>query len=166
MTGPLQTEHQKRLDDLLKRKDSSKMTWLTWLRLSPKKPNSRHMLEHIDRQKTLQAIRLPEGIDRLIHQNRLLKIAREGGQMTSADLAKFESQRRYATLLALAIEGMATITDEIIDLHDRIIGKLFNAAKHKHQQKFQSSGKEINDKVRLYSSIGQALMVLSHLLAK
>ncbi len=158
MTGPLQTEHQKRLDDLLKRKDSSKMTWLTWLRLSPKKPNSRHMLEHIDRLKTLQAIRLPEGIDRLIHQNRLLKIAREGGQMTSADLAKFESQRRYATLLALAIEGMATITDEIIDLHDRIIGKLFNAAKHKHQQKFQSSGKEINDKVRLYSSIGQALI--------
>jgi TnpA family transposase len=30
-------------------------------------------------------------------------------------------------LVALAIEGN-TVTDEIIDLHDRIIGKLFNAA--------------------------------------
>ena len=49
--------------------------------------------------------------------------------MTPADLAKFEVQRRYATLVALAIEGMATVTDEIIDLHDRIIGKLFNAAR-------------------------------------
>ena len=67
-----------------------------------------------------------------------LKIAREGGQMTPADLAKFESQRRYATLVALAIEGMATVTDEIIDLHDRILGKLFNAAKNKHQQQFQA----------------------------
>ncbi|MFO5452910.1 hypothetical protein ACLBO7_30615, partial [Klebsiella pneumoniae] len=68
------------------------------------------------------------------HQNRLLKIAREGGQMTPADLAKFEMQRRYATLVSLAIEGMATVTDEIIDLHDRIIGKLFNAPKSKTPQ--------------------------------
>ena len=44
-----------------------------------------------------------------IHQNRLLKIAREGGQMTPADLAKFEPQRRYATLVALAVEGTATV---------------------------------------------------------
>jgi hypothetical protein len=59
---------------------------------------------------------------------------------------------------ALAIEGMATVTDEIIDLHDRILGKLFNAAKNKHQQQFQASGKAINAKVRLFGRIGQALI--------
>jgi hypothetical protein len=134
------------------------VTWLAWLRQSPAKPNSRHMLEHIERLKSWQALDLPAGIERQVHQNRLLKIAREGGQMTPADLAKFEVQRRYATLVALAIEGMATVTDEIIDLHDRIIGKLFNAAKNKHQQQFQASGKAINDKVRMYGRIGQALI--------
>ena len=116
------------------------------------------MLEHIERLKAWQALDLPSGIERLVHQNRLLKIAREGGQMTPADLAKFEAQRRYATLVALAIEGMATVTDEIIDLHDRILGKLFNAAKNKHQQQFQASGKAINAKVRLFGRIGQALI--------
>jgi hypothetical protein len=119
------------------------------------------MLEHIERLKSWQALDLPAGIERQVHQNRLLKIAREGGQMTPADLAKFEVQRRYATLVALAIEGMATVTDEIIDLHDRIIGKLFNAAKNKHQQQFQASGKAINDKVRMYGRIGQALIEAS-----
>ena len=79
------------------------------------------MLEHIERLKAWQTLNLPTGIERQVHQNRLLKIAREGGQMTPADLAKFEPQRRYATLVALAIEGMATVTDEIIDLHDRIL---------------------------------------------
>lgn len=78
--------------------------------------------------------------------------------MTPADLAKFERQRRYATLMALAFEGMATVTDEIIDLHDRILGKLFATAKNKHQQQFQASGKAINDKVRLYGRIGHALL--------
>lgn len=75
--------------------------------------------------------------------------------MTPADLGKFEPQRRYATLVALTIEGMATVIDEIIDLQDRILGKLFNAARNKHQQQFQAQGKAINDKVRLYSRIGQ-----------
>ncbi|HAU4469308.1 TPA: Tn3 family transposase, partial [Citrobacter freundii] len=155
--------HRQRLDELLKRKDGSKMTWLAWLRQSPAKPNSRHMLEHIERLKAWQALDLPAGIERQVHQNRLLKIAREGGQMTPADLAKFESQRRHATLVALAIEGMATVTDEIIDLHDRIIGKLFNAAKNKHQQQFQASGKAINDKVRMYGRIERTLFILDWL---
>jgi hypothetical protein len=158
LADPLSDAHRHRLDDLLKRRDNGKTTWLAWLRLSPVKPNSRHMLEHIERLKAWQALDLPPGIERLVHQNRLLKIAREGGQMTPADLARFEPQRRYATLVALAVEGMATVTDEIIDLHDRILGKLFNAARNKHQQQFQASGKAINAKVRLYGRIGQALI--------
>ncbi|MEO6920069.1 MAG: Tn3 family transposase [Collimonas sp.] len=158
LTDPLSAVHRQRLDELLRRKEGSKGTWLAWLRQSPAKPNSRHMLEHIERLKAWQGLDLPAGIERLVHQNRLLKIAREGGQMTPADLARFEVQRRYATLVALAIEGTATVIDEIIDLHDRIIGKLFNAAKNKHQQQFQASGKAINDKVRLYGRVGQALL--------
>lgn len=158
LTESLSTEHRARLDALLRRKDGGKLTWLAWLRQSPAKPNSRHMLEHIERLKALQALELPTGVERLIHQNRLLKIAREGGQMTPADLSKFEPLRRYATLVALVLESMATVTDEIIDLHDRIIGKLFNTAKNKHQQQFHASGKAINDKVRLYGRIGQALV--------
>jgi TnpA family transposase len=158
LTNSLLEIHRQRLNELLKRKEGSKVTWLAWLRQSPAKPNSRHMLEHIDRLKALHALDLPVGIERQVHQNRLLKIAREGGQMTPADLAKFETQRRYATLVALVVEGMATVTDEIIDLHDRILGRLFNAAKNRHQQQFQASGKAINDKVRLYGRIGQALV--------
>lgn len=158
LTDSLTSLHHQRLDDLLTRKEGSKTTWLTWLRQSPAKPNSRHMLEHIERLKALRALDLSSGIERQVHQNRLLKIAREGGQMTPADLAKFEPQRRYATLVALALEGMATVTDEIIDLHDRILGRLFNSAKNKHQQQFQESGKAINDKVRLYVRIGHALL--------
>ena len=158
LTDPLSDEHRERLDVLLKRREGSKATRLAWLRQSAIKPNSRHMREHIERLKAWQTLDLPAGIDRAIHQNRLLKIAREGGQMTPADLGKFEPKRRYATLVAIAIEGMATVIDEVIDLHDRIVGKLFNAARSRHQEQFQASGKAINDKVRLYGRIGQALL--------
>ena len=115
-------------------------------------------MDTIERLKGWHSLDLPTGIEPRVHQNRLLKIAREGGQMTATDLAKFEPQRRYATLVALSLESIATITDEIIDLHDRILGKLVNVAKNKHQQEFQSDGKAINEKVRLYGRIGQALL--------
>ncbi len=56
LADSLSAEHRQRLDDLLKRKDGSKTTWLAWLRQSPTKPNSRHMLEHIERLKVWQAL--------------------------------------------------------------------------------------------------------------
>ena len=155
---PLSQSHRNKLDELLTIKIGSNSTWLTWLRQSPLKPNSRHMMEHIERLKIFQLVALPEGLDRHIHQNRLLKLAREGGQMTPQDLGKFENERRYATLVAVVLESTATVTDELVDLHDRILIKLFSSAKNKHQQQFQKQGKAINDKVRLYSKIGQALL--------
>lgn len=79
LAEPLSNAHRHRLDDLLKRRANGKTTWLAWLRQSPVKPNSRHMLEHIERLKAWQALDPPAGIERLAHQNRLLKIAREGG---------------------------------------------------------------------------------------
>jgi hypothetical protein len=158
LVEPLTDSHRAKLDELLKLKAGSSITWLTWLRQAPLKPNSRHMLEHIERLKTFQLVDLPEALGRHIHQNRLLKLAREGGQMTPKDLGKFEPQRRYATLAAVVLESTATVIDELVDLHDRILVKLFSGAKHKHQQQFQKQGKAINDKVRLYSKIGQALL--------
>jgi hypothetical protein len=105
------------LSDMRVAEPESGITWLVWLRQSPVKPNSRHMLEQIERLKTFQKLALPAGIGQSIHQNRLLKMAREGGRMTPQDLAKFEDKRRYATLVALALEGTATVTDQLIDLH-------------------------------------------------
>ncbi len=53
LTDSLSADHRLRLDGLLKRRETSNVTWLGWLRQSPKKPNSRHMLEHIKRLKKL-----------------------------------------------------------------------------------------------------------------
>ncbi len=159
LTEKLSESNCKKLDELLKIKPESKFTWLAWLRQSPKKVSTIQILEHIDRLKKLQELQFPQKhITSGIHQNRLLKIAREGGQMTSHDLAKFESKRRYATLVAIVIESTATITDEIIDLHDKIIAKLFSVAKNKHRKQFQQSGKSINNQMLLYGKIGQALI--------
>jgi len=163
LTERLTEQHRRQLDALLGPRDggkdnSSKASVLAWLRQSPAAPNAKHLLEHVDRLTQLRALDLPDGVERQVHQNRLLKLAREGGQMTSQHLRDLEPARRYATLVAVALEARATLTDEIIDLNDRIIGALFSRAKRSHEQQFQQSGRAINEKVRLYGRIGSALL--------
>lgn len=158
LTEQLCNEHHRNLDALLNLQENGNTSSLIWLRQSPSAPNAKHILEHLDRLRVIEALMLPEGIERQIHQNRLLKLAREGGQMTAQHLRDLEATRRYATLVAIVLEAKATVIDEVIDLHARIIGTLFNRAKRNHEQQFQQSGKAINDKVRLYWRIGNALL--------
>jgi hypothetical protein len=43
-------------------------------------------------------------------------------------------------------------------MHDRMIGSAFAKAKRSYEASFQESGKAINEKVRLYAKVGQALI--------
>lgn len=158
LTKSLTEDHRRKLDALLNLRENSRASTLAWLRQSPSAPNAKNLLEHLNRLKAMEALTLPIGIGRHIHQNRLLKLAREGGQMTAQHLRDFETKRRHATLVAVILEAKATVVDEIIDLHDRILGALFNRAKRNHEQKFQQSGKAINDKLRMYLRIGNVLL--------
>ena len=158
LTALLSDHHRRALEGLLTGRDGTKASGLTWLRQPPGAPNAKHVLAHIERLKVIRDLGLPNGLERAVHQNRLLKLAREGGQMTAQHLRDLESKRRCATLVALILDTRATLIDEIIDLHDRIMGTLFNRATRHHAERFQRAGKAINDKVRLYSRIGRALL--------
>ncbi len=158
LTEPLSSKQKNELDSLLSTRDQSKISTLVWLRQRPSAPNAKHLLEHIERLKTMESLQLPPSLEQGVHQNRLLKLAREGGQMTAQHLNDLEKARRHATLVAIVVETKATVIDEIVDLHDRIVGTLFSRAKHLHQQQFHQSGKEINNKVVLYWRIGKVLL--------
>ena len=158
LTESLTNEQKIQLDTLLLMYGSSKSSTLMWLQQSPAAYNSKHMLEHIERLNTIKKLNLPDNLEKKVHQNRLLKLSREGGRMTAQHLNDLEINRRHATLLAVVLEAKATLIDEIVDIHDQIFGKLFNSAKNSHKNDFQRSGKAINDKVRLYWLIGNALV--------
>lgn len=158
MTEALTREQRRSLDGLLDLRNDTATSTFAWLRQSPSAPSAKHLLEHIERLRAIETLGLRMGIEKHIHQNRLLKIAREGAQMTAQHLRDLEPARRHATLVAIVLETRATVIDELVDWHDRMIGKLFNRAKRSHEERFQQSGKAINEKVHLYSRIGRVLL--------
>jgi hypothetical protein len=114
------------------------------------------MLGLIERLNHVPAI----GIDRghRVHQGRLAQLAREAGRTTVQHIAGYERQRRYATLIAVTLDLIADLTDQAIDLFDRLVGTMFRKAESRHARAFQADGRAINEKVRLYARIGAALI--------
>ena len=131
---------------------------LAWLLQPPGKINGKNALQHIDRLNSIESLALPDGIAFSVHQNRLLKLAREGRKMSSRDLAKFTDVRRYATLVCVISEARATLTDEVIELHERILGSLLSRAKRTQAERLQQTGKLIQSKLKQYVTVGQALL--------
>ncbi len=156
LTADVTAFQRDQLDSLLQLRQGTKLSSFSWLRSPPGAPTAQNILLHLERLNHIRAIGLRPDLGQTIHQNRLLQLARAGAATTPQHLARFDDPRRYRTLIAVLLESIATLTDEILDLHDRFIGSLFNKARHKRDEAFQSSGKAI--KVRLYARIGQALL--------
>ena len=114
-------------------------------------------MAHIERLKEIRNLGLSAEIGPKLHQ-KAPALAREGGQTAVYQLKEYEADRRHATLVALMIETAATLTDEALDLHDRLIGSFFTKSKDKYERTFAEQGKAINDKVRLYAKVGSALV--------
>ena len=152
----LTSAHREALDRLLESSDNQPSR-LTWLLQPPGKINGKNVLQHIDRLNSIESLALPEGMDRTIHQNRLLKLARQGRKMSSRDLTRFSAARRHAILVCVLEDARATLTDEIIELHERILNSLFNKAKKTQAERLQQTGRLIQLKLKQYIDIGQAL---------
>jgi hypothetical protein len=75
-----------------------------------------------------------------------------------AHLRLFSAERRYAALVATALDTATILIDETLEMHERFLGKQFKKAERKHLRTFQENSKAINDKVRLYAIIGQTLI--------
>ena len=158
LTEGMSDDQRARLDHLLTPRDEVRTILLTWLRQPPGEAKARTMLTHLDRLHAIREVGLPADLDRRVHHSRLTQLAREGAQMSAQHLRDLEGTRRYATLVAVLLDTHATIIDQILEMNDKIIGKLFADVKRKHAATFHDHGKAINEKVRLYSRVGKALV--------
>jgi TnpA family transposase len=158
LTEPLTDEQRAALDALLLSYGERPVSKLAWLRQSPGDPSAKSVLAHIERLKAIRELSLPPDIGHSIHQNRLLRLAREGGQTAVYQIEDYETDRRHATLIAILLDTSATLIDEILNLHDRLIGSFFTKSKHKYEKCFAADGKAVNEKVRLYAKVGKALI--------
>jgi len=158
LVSSLTKEQKYQLDRLLEVRKSYTTSTFNWLMQSPSAANPKHILIHLSKLKLIKSLAIPADIRKHIHLNYLSKFAKEGEQMTSQHLSDFEQNRRYTTMVAVLLEIRATITDEIIEIHDRIMNTVFRDAKNKQKNRLQDSGKKINTQLQLFLKLVTALL--------
>jgi TnpA family transposase len=158
LAGDLSAEQRRRLDALTQRREKSSQNWLTWLRQMPESAKPDAMLGLIERLEHVRAIGIDPGRGHHIHQARLAQLVREAGRSTVQHIANYERHRRQATLVAISVDLITTLTDQAIDVFDRMIGALFRKAEGRQARTFQADARAINDKVCLFARIGDALI--------
>ena len=158
LTDGLTDRQRQALDQLLEVRGGGGQSTLAWLRQTAYAATTGNFPKLIERLNQVRALGIePERATR-VQQNYWLKLAREGGQSTVQHLAELEPLRRYATLTALVLDLAATLTDEALHMFEYLVGKLFKKSERAHSEQFHASGKSINEKVRLYVRVGQALI--------
>ena len=150
--------HRAALDAVSLVRPGGSSSSLSWFRQPPGAPSANAVLAHLARLRAVRALDLPADLGRDVHQNRLLRLAREGAQTAVFQLQEYGPLRRYATLVAILLDTMATLTDETLDLHDRLIGTFFSKVRSKYDREFAADCRALNDKIRLYAKIGSALI--------
>lgn len=85
---------------------------MSWFRQPPGAPSANSVLAHLARLRAVGALDLPADLGRDVHQNRLLRLARERAQTAVFQLQEYDPLRRYATLVAILLDTTATLTDE------------------------------------------------------
>ena len=158
LTQPLTARQQKQLDALFLPFEKRHYSVLAWLRLPVTSAGPRNINSLLARLHRIRSIGFPPGLEHAVHRNRLQKMARIAERTTLQHMKRFAAPQRYAYLVALLLETRATLTDEILVMHDRIMGKLFAKAKRKHQEAFLDVAQTMNEKVRIFARIGQALL--------
>ena len=158
LTDGLSPEQRRRLDALTQRRAETGQSWLGWLRQMPQATKPAAMLGLIERLNHVRAIGIDDARGHRVHQTRLAQLAREAGRATPQHLAGYERQRRHATLAAITLDLGPALTDQAIDLFERLVGTMFSKAEMRHARAFQADGRAINEKVRLYARVGTALI--------
>src|SRR3954452_14142204 len=172
LAGGLPATQAGALDALLQTKEGTSTTTLAWAR-QPAGASGHRALTRlhraltrlhraltrlIDQRACLRGIGLDPELAAGVHPERLRQLAREGGRFTAAHLRALAPLRRRATLVATVLDTHARLTDDGIALFDRAVGRLFRRAEAREEEAVLRNARAINDKVRLFAQLGDALL--------
>jgi len=123
----VKTEQHTRLEELLTVAPNGRSSWLDKLRTGPVHVSGRSLVHSIRRLQTVRDldIKLPEA---KIPTSRLASLARFAGTAKVTAISRLTPVRRLATLVAFVHCLEATVQDDVIEILDMVLHKIFSNA--------------------------------------
>ena len=156
---PLKMDLATRVDALLEPQDGESVSRLAWLSRPVGAPKARHLLTLLDKLAFVRTFPVQDHPAAHLPQSRLEQLAQEGRRISASHLAAFEPQRRRATVMARLLDLSRTLTDEVLDMHDRLMVSLIRAGEQAASLAYQVQGPSVVEQLGQYQQVLGAIVL-------
>ncbi|WP_162865828.1 hypothetical protein [Deinococcus wulumuqiensis] len=115
------TGHEQALDDLLNVPEDQAMAPFTRLKQWPRHPKPANILKLIERLNLLWQFPVNDPRLGTLPRSRLDGLAAEGKRLSTSSLSEYAPAKRRAVIFARLVELSQTLTDEVLEMHDRLM---------------------------------------------
>lgn len=130
----------------------------SWLKEGATTNTPRAIIAQLEKLSYLRS----QGADRLdlssLNPNRLKFLASLGRRHANQALRRLAPDRRYPILLAFVAEAHADVTDEVLDLFDRLLAQADSRSRRELDEFRKGASRAVAEKVRLFREIGVVLL--------
>lgn len=116
------------------------------------------MVRLLEKLALVRSFPLMDNLREFVPDSRVRSLAREGRTLYSHHLADFEPLRRRATLMATLYDLAETLTDDLLDLHDRLMLMYTRRSEQQGLEAYQEHGKSLVERLNTFQQVGKALV--------
>jgi Domain of unknown function (DUF4158) len=151
---PLSVDHRNRLDELVEVDPELRTrTRLSWLREALEIPSAKSLRKVLDRLAFLHALEVPTP-DTHVHPNRLRQLASRCGQYAAQPLGRLAADQRHTLLAAYLPDLSTSLTDQTLDMLDKILDEPVRKGNKKQERHFQSNVRALNANLAVLTTAG------------
>ena len=147
-----------RLDNLLSESADGHTSRFIWLRQFEVGNNSADANRLLDRLEFLQELDLPATVLDGVPPHRITRLRRQGERYFTDGLLDISSDRRLAILAVCVVEWRTAIADNVVETHDRIVGRILREAKRRADLLAEEAHADIQDTLGSFQGLADALM--------
>jgi TnpA family transposase len=146
------------LDTLLDRSQGRRGSTFAWLKEATPQASVAAIQELLQKRAVIQATGVRAVDLSALNRNRVRQLAQLGTTYLATALKRFADGKRQSILVALLQDRDLAVTDDIVEMLDVLIGRIFTHAEQDRDTLFKQQGKQINANLLLFRRVAQMLL--------
>jgi len=135
-------------------------TYLQWLLPGESSNSPKSILSMLEKLEFLKKNRIHRISLSVLNPNRRKLLAQTGRRATSQAIGRMAEQKRYPVILCFLAESLEDITDDLLDMYDRVLAGIHSKSKNDLIDFRLESARTTDEKLRMLNTIGR--LILNH----
>ncbi|WP_425148682.1 Tn3 family transposase [Deinococcus sp.] len=152
------SETKERAEELLSVQEGQGISRYAWLKQQVGAPKPKNVLLLLDKLALVRTFPVQSNIRAFLPQSRLSHLAEEGRRLSAYNLLDFEPVRRRATVMARLLDLSETLTDGVLEMHDKLMLSFLRGSERESLVVFQQRGPTLLERLSTYQQVCEALL--------